>query len=165
MSYVDGLAQSDHAGVIRRTGFITGGRVLVVLFFIRDDGDNAAAVKFRHMLVQHRGQTDHRAAAVGRIHLVGGEDEEVDVFLRRFADHGEFSVRHDLRAVHDDFRAVLVGELCHAVNVGDISGHVGSGCDGHIFDLVLLEHFFKALVIHPALFIYLGIDDLAALSP
>ena len=117
------------------------------------------------MRVKLGGQTNHRATAIGRIHLVRRKNKKVNVLLRGFTQHGKFSVCHNLRAVHDDLRAIFVSQSGNAVDIGDVSGDIGGCCDRYILNLVLLEQIFYILILHPTLTVDLSIDHLAAFSP
>ena len=59
-----------------------------------------------------------------------------------------------------------MGDLRHPVHIGDITGHVTGGGDGHELHLgVLRELALDLVVIHPAGGVAFGDDDLAAVAP
>ena len=74
-------------------------------------------------------------------------------------------MRHDLRPVHHDHRAVLVGHLRDPVHVRHIPGHVGGRRHGDDLHRVFLQQPLDLLIDDPALFVHLGVDHLAALPP
>ena len=76
------------------------------------------------MLIQHLYQANDSAASERGIHLVSRENEKVDVLFFRLPLHGELPVRHNLRAVHNDLRSVLMRQLRNTVDIRYITGDV-----------------------------------------
>ena len=60
-----GFGHSDYACVVGRTCLIGCRSVLICLFEVSDDIDDAAAVELRHMLAQYIIKSDNSSAAVG----------------------------------------------------------------------------------------------------
>ena len=93
------------------------------------------------------------------------ENEKVDVLFFRLPLHGELPVRHNLRAVHNDLRSVLMRQSGDTVHVCHISRHIGSRCHGNILHVVLLQQPFDLVIPDPAQVIHFRVDYTAAFTP
>ena len=96
---------------------------------------------------------------------MSGKNEKVDVFLRGISHHGKSAVRYDLRAVYDDQGIVFMSHTGKGMDVIDVSRHIGCGSNGNIFDRVFVQQPFHFIEPQPSVFINLGINGIAPVSP
>ncbi len=157
-----GRGERHGARDVGRAALVAVGRSLEEGLVLRHVDDRASGRDVGRRLVEQLHRAVEKGRAEGRVGLVAGAGQEVDVARIVLRQHPDRGVGELLRRIDQDAGAVRVRQARDAVDVGQVARDVRGAGDRDQLDAVRPELPLEVLVVERAVLAHAEVDDLAA---